>query len=132
MSAGFVVLVVKSIVDTEPLSPLATNAVGRQRARAATAGTPSGTTPIIAPANPNITTPRTQRIAASCLAIRLGHGRQGVTATPIGSTPTEMSLGSFVVVSTSIADTVPLWLVTKPVLPSGVIRSEERRVGKEW
>src|SRR5262245_14164202 len=118
MSSGLLVLVFTSIVDTEPLSP---NAVGRQRARAATAGTPSGTTPIIAPANPNITTPRTQRIAASCLAIRLGHGRQGVTATPIGSTPTGMSLGSFVVVSTSIADTVPLWLVTKPVLPSGVI-----------
>src|SRR5919106_1285524 len=49
------------------------------------------------------------------------HLRHGVTATPIGNEPTVMSVGSLVLVFTSIVDTVPLpLLVTKAVLPLGV------------
>jgi hypothetical protein len=45
----------------------------------------------------------------------------GVTATPLGNEPRAMSVGSLVLIFTSIADTVPSsWLVTKAVLPSGV------------
>jgi hypothetical protein len=47
-----------------------------------------------------------------------------VIATPSGSVPTVMSVGSLVLVWTSIVDTVePRMLVTKAVLPSGVIAS---------
>src|SRR5215471_19885225 len=60
MSVGFLVLVVTSMVDTDPLPALETNAVARQRDRPATADTP-GATPTSAPANPNTTTTRTHR-----------------------------------------------------------------------
>src|SRR5215471_6189633 len=65
MSVGFLVLVSTSIVDTsmvdtDPLPALETNAVARQRDRPATADTP-GATPTSAPANPNTTTTRTHR-----------------------------------------------------------------------
>jgi hypothetical protein len=56
-----------SIVDTEPLRAFVTRAVGRHRERAATADTPSGTTPTSAPVNPNTTTPRNHR---NCNALR--------------------------------------------------------------
>jgi hypothetical protein len=61
MSVGFLVPVFTSIVETEPLTALATKAVARHSLRAVTADTPSGTTPTSAPANPSTTTPRTHR-----------------------------------------------------------------------
>src|SRR5262245_2698958 len=108
MSAGFLILVFTSIVDTVPLPLLVTTTVGRHRARTGAADTPSGTTPTSAPANPSTTTPRTQRTTVPCLAIRLGHRRHGVTATRLGDGPTAMSVGSLVLVLTSMVDTVPL------------------------
>ena len=55
------------------------------------------------------------------------HRRHGVTATLTGADPTVMSVGSLVLVLTSMVDTVPRGekgaaprLVTKAVLPSGV------------
>src|SRR5262249_44279920 len=73
MSVGFLLLVFTSTVDTVRLPVLATKAVDRHRARAATADTPSGNTPISAPANPSATTTRPHRITTPCLAIHLGH-----------------------------------------------------------
>jgi hypothetical protein len=61
MSAGFLVRVFTSIVDTVPLMPFVTTTIGRHGARPADADTPSGTTPTSAPANPSAITPRTQR-----------------------------------------------------------------------
>jgi hypothetical protein len=61
MSVGSLVLVFTSIVDTVPLIWLVTNAVGRHRARGATADALSGTTPTSAPANPSTNTPKGHR-----------------------------------------------------------------------
>ena len=44
---------------------------------------------------------------ASALSLS-GYRRHGVTATPIGPVPTVMSVGSLVLLFTSIVDTVPL------------------------
>src|SRR5262249_15408577 len=124
MSAGALVPVVASIVDTVSLSLFATKTVARHRPRAGTADTLAGKAPNRAAANPNTTTTSTRirRMAAPCLAIPLGHRRHGVTATPRGPEPTVMSLGFLVRVFTSIVETESLiMLVTKAVLPSGVI-----------
>src|SRR5262249_4913691 len=122
MSVGFLVLVFTSIVDTVSLSLFATRAVARHLARAVTAGTSSGTTPTSEPANPNTTSPRTQRFTVPCLAIRLGHRRHGVTATPTGYEPTGMSVEALVLVFTLRVDTESLAaLATSAVLPSGAI-----------
>src|SRR5262245_31043306 len=121
MSSGSLRLVFASIVETVPLTPLATSTVGRHRARAGTADTRSGATPKSAPAKPSTTTTRTHRMTAPCLAIQLGHRRQGVNATSSGFAPTGMSVGCFVLVFTSIVDTESvLPVTTKTVLPSGV------------
>src|SRR5262249_59744494 len=86
MSVGFLILVFTSIVDTEPLRPLATKAVVRHRGRVATADTPSGTTPTSAPANLSTTSPRThrnRRIAPPALPFSLasfGRTRAGYVA----------------------------------------------------
>src|SRR5262249_43682104 len=129
MSVGFLVLVFTSIVDTEPPPLLVTKAVGRHRERAATADTPPGNAPTSAPATPSPTTPRTQRMTPSCLAMYLGHRRHGVTATWTGDEPTMMSVGSLVRVFTSIVDTVGLpKLATKAVLPSGVTATPAGKV----
>jgi hypothetical protein len=61
MSVGFLVPVFTSIVETVLLRLLVTKALARHSLGAATADTPSGTTPTIAPANPNTTSPRTHR-----------------------------------------------------------------------
>ena len=73
MSVGFLVLVFTSIVDTVPLPLLATKAVARHRARAATADTPSGTTPTSAPANPSTNTHEPTGTAASLPLPRCPH-----------------------------------------------------------
>src|SRR5262245_8348283 len=128
MSLGSFVRVLTSIVDTVPLPTLATNAVSRHRLRAGAHDTPvAGTTPTTAPANPNTTTPRTHCITASCLAIRLGHRRHSVTATPSRAAPTGMSVGFFVRDFTSIDDTESMSLIAmKAVLPSGVTATPSR------
>src|SRR5262249_14628298 len=59
MSDGFLVLVFTSIVDTVPLTPLATKAVGRHFRRAGTADTRPR--PTSAPAKPSTATTRTHR-----------------------------------------------------------------------
>src|SRR5262245_6153873 len=57
MSLGFFFRVFTSMVDTVPLRTFVTKTVGRHRARAGAADTPSGTTPTSATTNPSTTTP---------------------------------------------------------------------------
>jgi hypothetical protein len=87
------------------------------RDRAGTADTALGTTPTSAPANPSTNTPRTNRnrgipaprlavLTSSCCQCR--HRRHGVTDTAPGAAPTGMSVGSLVLVFTSMVETVSL------------------------
>src|SRR5262249_22977245 len=137
MSAGFLVRVLTSMVDTEPPNALATNAVLPSRVIA----TPIGIEPNVTPAG---TEPTAMSFGSLVLAVTSIVATEppwllvtnavlpsGVNATPHGSRPTVMSLGSLVLVLTSIRDTklpvagstTPLGsppLVTKAVLPSRV------------
>src|SRR5262245_3334898 len=107
--SGSLVLVPTSITDTVPLFQFGTKAVARHCPGAGTADARSGTAPARAPANPSTTTRGTQRIITlPCIAIPLGHRRHGVTDTAPGAAPTGMSVGSLVLVFTSIVETVSL------------------------
>src|SRR5262249_38684118 len=135
MSLGSFVPVFTSIVDTVSLALLVTNAV-----------LPSGVTATFMGLLPTkMAEGRVVLVFASIVETELPVGTgtrpspalawvttavlpSGVPATPFGFPPTAMSLGSFLLVFTSMVDTVPLsLLVTKAVLPSGVTTTQNAR-----